>query len=141
MTHKLVFILTLILTIKAYSGWTQTTQPSFSFVDLYGDTLTITNVNRLPRPLDSTFFKTNLTGLHFDTTLTHKNIRYDYILLDIKGAKKKNEFEFALRIVSHSREAEDLIKYLGGPSHYRMTIKKVDGRLVIDTIEFLYGEV
>ena len=141
MTHKLIYILTVLLTITVYSGRTQTIPKNFSFVDSYGDSLTITNADKLPPPLDTTFFKTNLTSSYFDTALIQKTSRYDYILSDIKRTKKKNEFEFVLRVVPHSKNIEEILNFLGGFSHYRMTLKKVNSRLLIDSIEFLYGEI
>jgi len=124
-----------------HSGWTQKPQTNFSFVDLYGDTLIITNVDKLPPQLDTTFFKTNLTGAYFNTTLTQKTFRYNYFLSDIRRTKNKNEFKFELIIVPHTKIAEEIIKYLGGPGHYLMSVKKSNNGLLIDKIKFLNGEI
>lgn len=73
MTRKLNYRLALLLVFTVHSGWTQTTNSNFSFTDIYGNNITVTNADKLPAQLDTTFFKLNLTGLHFDKTLIEKN--------------------------------------------------------------------
>jgi hypothetical protein len=141
MTRKLNYILTLFLVLIVHSGWTQTTNNNFSYTDIYGNNITVLNEDKLPYQLDTTFFKLNLTGLYFDSTLTEKTLRYDYTLSDIKRTKEKNEVEFTLTINPHNKEIEDVLKHLGGPSHYKMTLKKENNKLLIDKVEFMYGEI
>ncbi len=135
------YILTLFLVLIVHSGWTQTTNSNFSYTDIYGNNITVINADKLPAQLDTTFFKLNLTGLDFDRTLPEKTIRYDYTLSDIKRTKKKNEVEFTLTIVPHTEEIEEVLKHLGGPSHYKMTCKKESNKLRIDIVEFMNGEI
>ena len=132
--------MTLFIVLIVHSGWTQTTNSNFSYTDIYGNKITVINEDKLPVQLDTTFFKLNLTGLYFDRTLTEKTIRYDYTLSDIKRTKK-NEVEFTLTIVPHTKEIEVVLKHLGGPSHYKMTLKKEYNKLRIDKVEFMYGEI
>ncbi len=134
-------ILTLFLTMVVYSGWGQSKSSSFSYVNIYGDTLVIVDFDKISSKLDTTFFKTNIIGLHFDTTLSQKTIRYTYFISDIKRTKKKTEFKFSLRITPHTSDIQEILKHLGGPSHYRMTLKKENGVTVIDKIEFINGEI
>jgi len=141
MTRKLNYILTSFLVLIVHSGWTQTTNSNFSYTDIYGNNITVINVDKLPAHLDTTFFKLNLTGVYFGRTITERTLRYDYTLSDIKRTKKKNEVEFTLIIVPHTKEIEEVLKHLGGPSHYKMTLKRKNNKLRIDKVEFTYGEI
>ncbi|MBK6963174.1 MAG: hypothetical protein IPH20_04350 [Bacteroidales bacterium] len=141
MSQKLRNTLTIFLLLIVYSGWSQTTNINYSYTDIYGNYITIATADKLPAQLDTTFFKLNLTGLHFDKTLPEKNIRYDYTLSDIKRTEKKNEFKFTLTIVPHTKEIEEVLKYLGGPGHYKMTVQKENNKFRIDAVEFMYGEI
>jgi hypothetical protein len=141
MTRKLNYILTLFIVLIVHSGRTQTTNSNFSYTDIYGNNIIVLNEDKLPYQLDTTFFKLNLTGLYFDSTLTEKTLRYDYTLSHIKRTKEKNEVEFTLTINPHNKEIEEVLKHLGGPSHYKMTLKKENNKLLIDKVEFMYGEI
>jgi hypothetical protein len=141
MRRKLYYILTLFLVLIFHSGWSQTINNTFSYIDIYGNNITITNVDNLPAILDTTFFKLNLTGLHFDKTLTEKTLRYEYTLSDFKRTKKNNEVEFTLIIVPYTKEIEEILKHLGGLRHYKMTLKKGNNKLQIVKVEFMYGEI
>jgi hypothetical protein len=141
MTRMLNYLLSLFLVLIVHSGWTQTTSSNFSYTDIYGNNITVLNEGKLPAKLDTTFFKLNLTGLYFDRTLTESTLRYDYILSDIKRTKKKNEVEFNLTIVPHTKEIEEVLKHLGGRRHLKMTLNRENKKLRIDKVEFMYGEI
>ena len=141
MKRKLTNVLTLFLTMSVCSVWAQSANSDFYFTDIYGNNIKITNVDKLPSKLDTAFLKSNLTGLHFNKTLNEKALRYDYIISDITRTKNRYKFEIDVIIIPHTKEIEEILKYLGGRSHYRMTLKRINKLLRIDNVVLMYGEV
>lgn len=140
-TQKLNYILIIFLALIVHPGRTQTINSSFSYTDIYGNNITIVNPDKIPAKLDTILFKLNLTGLHFNKALTEKDIRYDYTISIIRQTKRINTIEFTLTTAPHTEEMEEILKYLGGKSHYKMTIKTENNQFHIDTVELMYKEI
>jgi len=149
MTRSIINIFSIIFGLIFFSSWTsQSTNKNLSFVDDYGDTFLIYNIDKLPsNQLDSSFFKKYFNGLLFNKKLLEKINRYDYFISEIKSTNKKNQFEFYLRTDPQSNQPphdsymEDVLKYMNSRVHCRMTIKKVNGLTQLVSIELMYTEI
>jgi len=140
--RKINFILTLSLMALIFCpcfGQT-TTKSDFAFTDIYGNKFLIKNINNLPVLLDTTFLKTNLTGLYFYKADIDTTSCFDFIIADIKTIKKKKEFELKILIVRHKNDIESILKHQNF-NHYRMTVKTIKDKLNIDSINWLFGEI
>jgi hypothetical protein len=130
---------TLLLLLFSYAAWGQTSINSkFSFVDSYGNKITIDSTCKLPKALDTTFLKLNLNGLHFGKELTE--IRYDYHITDIKVKKKKKEFELRVLQIPKSKDVYEILGE-SGYSYYLMSLKKVKGIIQIGSVVYLESEI
>ena len=71
MKKTLIYILTILFGLIVCSSWTtQSTNKNLSFIDVYGNNIIINNIDSLPSNLlDSSFFKSNFTGLLFNKKL------------------------------------------------------------------------
>lgn len=139
MTRQIRNILFFLVILTVCSSWTEPRK--FSFVDKFENTISIENLNRLPRHIDTTFFKSNLTGLHFNPNLTESTLRFDYLIFEVKTIKKSKEYELRVLVVPHTNDPLIYLKYNGNCVHYKMTIKKVNNVIAIEKVDFLYGEI
>ena len=139
MTRQIRNILFFLVILIVCSSWTEPLK--FSFVDKFENTISIENLNRLPRHLDTTFFKSNLTGLHFNPNLTESTLRFDYIIFEVKTIKKSKEYELRVLAVPHTNDPLIHLKYDENCVHYKLTIKKVNNVIAIEKVDFLYGEI
>jgi len=63
--------------------------PSFSFVDSYGNKIEIDNNCKIPKKLDTTFFKLNLNG----KLLSGTEKKFHYAVVDIKSKGRGKKYE------------------------------------------------
>jgi hypothetical protein len=140
--RKINFILTLFLILLSFcSCFGQTkTQSDFAFTAIYGHKFLINNIDKLPFLLDTTFLKSNLTGLYFYNADNDTTSCFDFIITDIKTMKKRKEFELKILFVPKSNDIETILKYQNF-RHYRMTVKSINDKLQIDSINCLFGEI
>lgn len=140
--RKINFILTLYLILLSFcSCFGQTkTQSDFAFTDIYGHKFLINNIDNLPVLLDTTFIKSNLTGLYFYNADNDTTSCFDFIITDIKTIKKRKEFELKILFVPKTNDIEAILKYQNF-RHYRMTVKTINDKLQIDSIDCLFGEI
>jgi hypothetical protein len=140
--RKINFILTLYLILLSFcSCFGQTKiQSDFAFTDIYGHKFLIKNIDNLPVLLDTTFLKSNLTGLYFYNADNDTTSCFDFIITDIKTIKKRQEFELKILFVPKKNDIETILKYQNF-RHYRMTVKTINDKLQIDSIDWLFGEI
>ena len=141
-TKNIILILMFIIfQISFYPCFGQTKNIiDFSFKDTYGNKFQISNIERLPIPLDTVFLKLNLTGVYFDKTLADTTTPFDFVITDIKTIKKGKKFEITLTMRSLESDIEETLKHFN-ICHYSMTIKYIDKKPHIDKIKWLFGEI
>ena len=138
MTRIIRYYLFLFVILSVFCSWTEPRK--YNYVDKFENTISIENLDRLPRHLDTTFLKSNLTGLHFNPNLTESLLRFDFIIFEVKTIKKSKEYELRVMAVPHSSDPLVLLKY-ENCIHYRLTIKNVNKVKTIEKVDALYGEI
>ena len=138
MNRQIRNILFLLGILTVFCSWTE--PGKFSFVDKFGNTIIIENPDKLPRHLDTTFLKSNLTGLLFNQKLTESPLRFDYILFEVTTIKKSKEYELRVFAVPHSSDPQILLKHQNW-THDSLTIKKIENIFVVEKVDCLYGAI
>jgi hypothetical protein len=138
MTKLIRNILFLFTVLTVCSSWKEPRK--FSFVDKFENTISIENIYKLPKHLDTTFFKSNLTGLHFNQKLTESSLRFEYIIFEVKTIKKSKEYELRVLAVPETNDPLIQSKY-ENCIYYRLTIKKVNNVITLEKVGFLYYEI
>lgn len=142
MRQQVACILTLFLLLMVCWSWTvqKNTNTDFSYSDAYGNKITIENIQNLPDPLDTNFFKSNLNSSDFNKKLSETTLRCDIIIVAIRTIKKKKKFELRITTVPKTKDIQEILKYQGC-SLYRMIIKKINNNLKIERLDFLQAEI
>ena len=134
---KFIPLVTLLLIIC--SSWKFQDTADFEFDDCYGNFITIKQIDKVPAPLDTAFFQSEIKGTLFDKTQPNSKLRFHY-LIEIKPSKGKSEFEFRVMAIPRTKDIAEILKYQGW-SHYLVAIKQSKGRSKIKSVEFLSPEI
>jgi hypothetical protein len=86
------------------------------------------------------FLKSNLTGAYFNKALSDTITRYDFTITDIKTIKKGKKYELTVYMIPLKGNLEEILKHYNS-NHYRMTLKSIDNKLQINSIDWLFGEI
>ncbi len=137
MTRKIRNYLFLLVILTVFCSWTEPRK--FSYVDKFGNTISLENIDKLPRHLDTTFFKSNLTGLHLLPDETDSTLRFFYTIMNIRTITKNKEYEIRVFISPNSDNPLFFLKY-NTCTFYSMKIKNVNHKITIEKVIALRSE-
>ena len=138
MTRQIIRFLFLFVILTVCCSWTE--PKKFSYTDKFGNTISIENIDKLPRHLDTTFFKSNLTGFHFIPKETDSTTRFFYTIMNIRTIKRNKEYEIRVFISPNSDNSSIFLKY-NTCTFYSMKIKNVNHKITIEKVAALRTEI
>jgi len=133
-TQKLILGFLFVLTGDHYAEAQSVKNNSFFYDDVFGNTISFSDIEKIPSPFDTSFFKSHLNGLHFNHKLTEQEFRFYFSVTNIKIIEPEKEFEFRV-FSSPKTKSSDLIIRHRGYSFYHVAIRKINGEIIIETVE------
>lgn len=107
--------------------------PDFVYQDAYTNKLTVISRGMFAKDIDTTFLKSNLSGLQLNTQLTADTLRFDYTISEIE---KIYPTVYLLYVEAKPRTKNaQIISQYAGCVNYKLTTKKVDGKLEIEAVK------
>lgn len=142
MKHAIYRILILSsLLIVGCTAISQTTSKNdYYFEDNSGNSFSITDISKLPIPLDSIFFRQHLTASSFHPNKNELSDSFFYSIKEIKVVKKKKEFELTVHARPKTNDVVTILKN-SGYVHYRLKIDRGQNGSQRVTIEYLFVEI
>ena len=108
------------------------------YLDSYGNTFIIKNIETSPEDIDVEFLKVNLNSSHFVKKFGLKIPKYQFVLLEVN---KTNEYKYELRMEIESdtriKRKNDKILNHHMPANYFMLTQIVHNQIKIRSIKLI----
>lgn len=112
-------------------------QESWSYTDIHFNTVVLQHPEALPSRLDTAFFKSEVKGRHFGDATQQWRITIEAV------KRRKSRFVYELKIYKFPEGGgiEAMLCHQNPYSYLLVTRKDEKGKLVLDKVQFLYGEI
>lgn len=101
---------------------------------MYGNKLTVIARGMFAKQIDTSFLKTNITGIHLNDESTLDTIRIDYEILEVEKIKR-NVFLLHSRLNINSKDPKILKKYNNHSFITKITTKMVSGIQQLESVK------
>ncbi len=138
--NKSIKIVLIQLLLVVTFGFQKKQTDEFTFTDRYGNKISISDVKMVPKIIDTSFLKNNLSGRYFTFKLKeYADLKFSYTIAEFV---RINEMEYRLRISQKpiSDVPWDDMRYVGF-SNYKLSLKKTENGMKIKNLKFMYTEL
>ncbi len=116
-------------------------EDTFSYTDAYGQTISIVHSNTLPKGIDTTFLRKNLTSKHLSTVSDSVLLgKVNYLITEIIPYKKKNNYQITLKLYPKSQEVYEQVRDRRDEYFLMTTYRKGKNVSLVD-VTYMFSKV